>query len=197
MRSLLIAHYILLSLLLGFSTQTWIEYWDSAFPNPLEAHILQKFRSLSGSECCIPLDLRFPSGRQETFRPSRVVFGYSARDALYVFANANQQPACLGPYVEYYKEQDAGRYVKSFRVNPGQKLSGALMVPDSSGLVSATNSSEKERRITVREPRPWSNIKYPWSISYQGLLHYQVPNHPLLYEDLDRRSRIQGMPQFG
>lgn len=210
-----LAHLLLILLFSHLTIQTNIEYWDSHTVDPTEAHILQKFRFLSGGECCVPVDLAFPeTGRVERFLPYKIVFEYFSKDLLFVFANANNEPACRGPPVGFYQQDDRSRrpteHVKDFVRTPNQRWTGALFLPvynagddnnvngTSSSATDVANSNETEsRNILTAMERPPMNIVYPWSISYRGLIHYEAPRGSLEYIDINGRSRIRGFPQFG
>ena len=198
------------------TSQTNIEYWDTDTIDPVEANILQKFRFLSGGECCVPVDLSFSlTGRRERFVPYKIVFEYFAHNQLYVFANAENRPACRGPPVGFYQSDGSRRsreYVKDFVRRPAQRWSGALFFPEledesendiNGTMISKNNETEprnsptaKGKTLIAREP-PAMEIVYPWSISYRGLMHYQTPRGSLDYVDVNGRSRIRGIPQFG
>ncbi|KAL8851532.1 MAG: hypothetical protein Q9221_003551 [Calogaya cf. arnoldii] len=199
-------------LFLTTTAQTNIEYWDSDTIDPLEAHILQKCRFLSGGECCVPVDLAFPQTRRfERFLPYKIVFEYISTDRLYVFAN---QPACRGPPVGFYQRDPNPRrpaeYVKDFVRRPDWRWTGALFFPVLSDADEKMNNrtvltkedeantagTEEGRAIEARE-QSTPNVVHPWSISYRGLMHYETPRGSLDYIDLNGRSRIRGIPQFG
>ncbi|CAO1597537.1 hypothetical protein XANCAGTX0491_001344 [Xanthoria calcicola] len=212
-----LAHLPLLLLFCSLTIQTNIEYWDSDTVDPTEAHIVQNFRFLSGGECCVPVDLALSqTGRIERFLPYKIVFEYFSTDVLFVFANANDEPACRGPPVGFYQQDDRSRrpteYVKNFVRTPTQRWTGATFWPVSgadndhnnnvngtSSFVATTvaNGNETERRniLAARDPPPL-NVVYPWSISYRGLMHYQTPRGSLNYIDINGRSRLRALPQF-
>ena len=213
----LLAHISFILLFMQLTCQTNIEYWDSDTVDPIQANVLQKFRFLTGGECCVPVDLSFPlTGRRERFVPYKIVFEYFALNQLYVFANADNRPACRGPPVGFYQRDATSspprEYVKNFIRRPTQRWSGALFHPpleedvgnDINGTVLSHNNdtdpsntpTAEGNTLTAREPPPM-NIVYPWSISYRGLVHYQSPRGSLDYVDFNRRSRIRGVPQFG
>ncbi|KAI4228039.1 MAG: hypothetical protein L6R36_001973 [Xanthoria steineri] len=214
----LLAHLPLLLLFSNLAIQTNIEYWDSDTVDPSEAHIVQQFRFLSGGECCVPVDLAIPqTGRIERFLPYKIVFEYFSTDVLFVFANANNEPACRGPPVGFYQQDDRPRrpveYVKDFVRTPTQRWTGATFLPvrgaddghdnnvngtASSVATTVANGNETEPRdiLAARDPPPL-NVVYPWSISYRGLIHYQTPRGSLNYIDINGRSRLRALPQFG
>lgn len=208
----LLAHLSLILLLSHLTVQTNIEYWDSDTVDPTEAHIIQKFRFLSGGECCVPVDLAFPqTGRIERFLPYKIVFEYFSKDLLFVYANANNEPACRGPPVGFYQQDDRPQrpteLVKDFVRTPNQRWTGALFLRvldadddnnvngTSSSATDVANGNETESRNILQ--RPPTGIVYPWSISYRGLVHYEAPRGSLDYIDINGRSRIRGFPQFG
>ncbi|KAL8996070.1 MAG: hypothetical protein Q9188_006655 [Gyalolechia gomerana] len=121
-----------LLLFLQITHQTNIEYHDG--PSPEHAHILQKCRFLGSGDCCVPVDLIPPNSNRVRFRPYKIVFEYFSKNALYVFADADDKSACNGPSVDGYKDPAAQSYVKDFVAKPDQKFSGALFTEDG-GLV--------------------------------------------------------------
>ncbi|KAL8657429.1 MAG: hypothetical protein Q9226_001922 [Calogaya cf. arnoldii] len=208
-----ISFTLLLLLHFTLTTSTNIEYWDTDTIDQFEAHILQKFRFLSGGECCVPVDLAFPqTGRFERFLPYKIVFEYFSTDGLYVFAN---RPACQGPPVAFYQRHRNPRrpaeYVKDFIRRPDWRWTGALFFPVLDGedekknnrtvLIkedgASTNGTGEGKGIEAREQQSTSNVVYPWSISYRGLMHYETPRGSLNYIDRDGTSSIRGIPQLG
>lgn len=164
-----------LLLFLQITHQTNIEYHDG--PSPEHAHILQKCRFLGSGDCCVPVDLIPPNSNRLRFRPYKIVFEYFSKNALYVFANADDKSACNGPSVDGYKDPAAQSYVKDFVAKSDQKFSGALFTEDG-GLVRV------------------GQIRYPWSITYGNVLYYQVPSNPLFYVDASRRYFLRAIVQF-
>ncbi|KAL9606482.1 MAG: hypothetical protein Q9179_000347 [Wetmoreana sp. 5 TL-2023] len=187
-------HLYLFLLLLKLTNQTHIEFHDRPGEHPPDAHIMQKFRWLSGGECCVPVDLILAGGVEEKFRPVRVVFEYFARSALFVFAYADDQPACLGPSVDGYKDPSAQLLVKDFIARPHQKWSGAMFTLDGPGPVLTSHRNETQRDAVTTNHI--GKIVFPWTITYEGVIHYQEEPDSLEYVDSRRRSHIRGVPQF-
>ncbi|KAI4160100.1 MAG: hypothetical protein L6R39_000255 [Caloplaca ligustica] len=172
---IIVARLSLLFLFLQITVQTNIEFFDT--PLAEDAHIFQKCRFFRSGDCCVPVDLIFPStGRRVTFRPYKVVFEYFSKNALFVFANADNKSACGGPSVDAYVDPAAQSFVKGFVAQPDQRFSGAMFTQPNG-------------------PLPPGRIQYPWSIRFQNVEYYRSDADPLFYADLSGRRFLRAVPQ--
>lgn len=156
--------------------QTNIEFYDT--PLPEYARVFQKCRFLESGDCCVPVDFILSHSNIKSFTPYKIVFEYFAKNALFVFADAENMSACRGPSVDGYRDPAAQLNVKDFVARPGQKFSGAMFTQTGGDIHVG-------------------RIRFPWSIAYEDIIYYQSPSNPLFYADVSGRYFLRAIPQFG